>query len=191
MKQYADAKCREVKFKVGDWVYLKLQPYRQHSTVFRRAHQKLANKYFGPFQITIDVSLVAYQLALPVESKVHTVFHVSLLRKKIGDDSLISPTLPPFSEDISPIIEPLQILDYHWVKKGAKFVTEALVQWKHLALEDATWEDTGQLKQQFSPIHIAEKVPLQGGANDTLPGRTTRLHNPKPCYTAGSWRYSP
>jgi hypothetical protein len=28
MKQYADAKHCEVKFQVGDWVYLKLQPYR-------------------------------------------------------------------------------------------------------------------------------------------------------------------
>jgi hypothetical protein len=32
-------------------------------------------------------------------------------------------------------------MDYHWVKRGKKFVIEALVQWKHLLAEDATWEE--------------------------------------------------
>jgi len=183
MKQYADAKRREAKFKVDDWVYLKLQPYRQYS-VFCRAHKKLANKFFGPFQITEEVGPVAYRLALPVESRVHTVFHVSLRKKKIGDDASRSPNLPPFSEDSGPLIEPLQILDYRWINKASKFSTEALVQWKHLAVEDATWEDTEQLKQQFSSLNLADKVPLQGGANDSMPRRTTRPRHPNPRYTA-------
>jgi hypothetical protein len=181
MKQYADAKRREVKFQVGDWVYLKLQPYRQQS-VFRQAHQKLANKYFGPFEVTAEIGPVAYRLALPVESKVHNVFHVLLLKKRYGDDTSISPTLPPFSEDTGPLIEPLQILDYRWVKKGTKFATEALVQWKHLDLEEATWEDPDQLEQQFSSIHLADKVALQGRANDINPRRTSRPPQPNPRY---------
>jgi len=183
MKQYADAKRREVKFHVGDWVYLKLQPYRQQS-VFRRAHQKLANKYFGPFQITAEIGPVAYRLALPRESKVHPVFHVSLLKKRYGDDTSISATLPPFSEDAGPLIEPLQILDYRWVKKGTKFATEALVQWKHLAPEDATWEDPDALQQQFSSINLADKAALQGRANDSSPRRSSRPPQPNPRYMA-------
>jgi hypothetical protein len=183
MKQYADAKRREMKYTVGDWVYLKLQPYRQQS-VFRRAHQKLANKYFRPFQVTAAVGPVAYRLALPMESKVHNVFHVSLLKKKFGNDTSISPTLPPFSKDTGPIIEPLQILDYRWVKRGTKFVTEALVQWKHLALEDATWEDPDQLQQQFSSIHLADKAVRPGRANDSTPRRTARTPHPNPRYMA-------
>jgi hypothetical protein len=86
----------------------------------------------------VEIGPVAYRLTLPKESKVHDVFHVSLLKKKIGEDPSISSALPPFSEDTGPLIEPLQILDYRWIKKGSKFITEALVQWKHLALEDAT-----------------------------------------------------
>jgi hypothetical protein len=46
MKQMADAHRRDDKFTVGDW--FKLQPYHQN-IVFRRGHQKLANKFFGPW----------------------------------------------------------------------------------------------------------------------------------------------
>ncbi|XP_038972753.1 uncharacterized protein LOC103696780 isoform X1 [Phoenix dactylifera] len=46
MKQQADKNRREVTFVVGELVFLKLPPYRQQ-TIFRRVHQKLAQKYFG------------------------------------------------------------------------------------------------------------------------------------------------
>jgi hypothetical protein len=84
MKQFADAKQREEQSQVGDWVYLKLQPYRQNNA-FRRAHQKLANKYFVPFQIVVVVRPVAYRLALLVDSKVHPIFYVSLTQMNVGE----------------------------------------------------------------------------------------------------------
>ncbi|KAL0560863.1 hypothetical protein IC582_001277 [Cucumis melo] len=42
MKKFVDSKRRELKFKVGDEVYLKLRPYRQRSLAKKRA-EKLAN----------------------------------------------------------------------------------------------------------------------------------------------------
>lgn len=58
------------------------------------AQQKLANRYFGPFQIIAAVGVVAYKLSLPDHSRVRPVFHVSLLKRKIGDMSKASHTLP-------------------------------------------------------------------------------------------------
>ena len=62
-----------------------------------------------------------------------------------------------------PMLEPLYILDYKWVKGGTKLYTEALVQWKNMVAKDATWEDVEQLQQQFLVINLGDKVPLQGG----------------------------
>jgi hypothetical protein len=40
---------------------------------------KLALRRYGPFKIIKEVSLVAYQLDLPVAWGIHDVFHTSLL----------------------------------------------------------------------------------------------------------------
>jgi hypothetical protein len=44
----ANRKRSDRSFEIQDYVYLKLQPYRQQSTSFR-ASQKLAAKYYGPY----------------------------------------------------------------------------------------------------------------------------------------------
>ncbi|XP_019244393.1 PREDICTED: uncharacterized protein LOC109224260 [Nicotiana attenuata] len=148
MKLYADSKRSERTFEEGDWVFLKLQPYRQ-STVAVQKNLKLLAKFYGPYQIVRKIGKVAYELKLPQNSKIHPIFHVSQLKKKVGDKTFVAQD-PPFCTEEGPIrIEPLAILDRRMVKKGNRAVTKVLVQWTNLSPEEVTREDYSFLKSQF------------------------------------------
>jgi len=129
-------------------VFLKLQPYRQTSLALRR-NLKLSSKYYGPFAVVERVGQVAYKLALPIESKVHPVFHVSLLKKKIGNRVVVQTTLPTTGEDGQFLVKPLQILQRQMVRTGSVAGVKVLVQWSNLPPEEATWEDYADLKAKF------------------------------------------
>ena len=46
---------------------------------------KLSPKYYGPNKVLQNIGTMAYKLELPANSWVHPVFHVSCLKKVIGD----------------------------------------------------------------------------------------------------------
>jgi hypothetical protein len=93
MKKQADKHRSERHFDVGDWVYLKLQPYIQ-SSVATPVNKKLAFKFFGAYQILAKVGPVAYLLQLPSTSSNHLVIHVSQLKKAVGHNQVLVPSLP-------------------------------------------------------------------------------------------------
>ena len=117
MKLNADRHRRELEFMVGDYVYLRLQPFRQMS-IRTRGHMKLSPRFYGPYQIVERLGKVAYRLALPDHSRIHPVFHVSQLKKKLGALDRVAMELPLMKDDghlqLEPIriFEPIRILDF-------------------------------------------------------------------------------
>jgi hypothetical protein len=57
-KLYADPRRRELHFKVSDYVYLKVSPFK--GTRHFRVKGKLAPRFVGPFQVTKRIGIVAY-----------------------------------------------------------------------------------------------------------------------------------
>lgn len=109
MKTSADLHRYEVHYKVGDWVYVRLRPYRQTS-VSGVHYSKLGKLYYGPYQVAEIINLVAYKLSFPYSSKIHLVFHCSLLKSHHGPVTSTQ-DIPPKIIDDKPMIEPLAILD--------------------------------------------------------------------------------
>jgi len=58
VKKGANMKRREVKYKVGDLVCLKLRPYRR-KTLAACSNEKLAPRFYGPFEIEKEVGPLA------------------------------------------------------------------------------------------------------------------------------------
>ena len=92
---------------------------------------------------------MAYELKLPEGSLIHPVFHVSLLKKKIGDATIVSSRLPVLDKEGRMQIMPIAILDRKLMKKGNRAAIAVLVQWSNLYPKNATWEDLEDLQKQF------------------------------------------
>ena len=55
---------------------------------------KLLPKYYGPYKVLQNIGTMAYKFELPASSQVHLVFHVSCLKKVIGDKLPVQKILP-------------------------------------------------------------------------------------------------
>jgi len=86
---------------------------------------KLRQRYFGPYEITEIINPVAYRLALPPGTRLHNVFHVSLLKRFVGSPPMAPPALPPthYGATIPVPAKALKARLYRGVK-------QILVQWK-------------------------------------------------------------
>jgi hypothetical protein len=122
MKTQADKHRTERVFAEGDWVYLKLQPYRHKSLALHR-NLKLSPLFYGPFQILSRIGSVAYKLDLPLAAHLHPVFHVSCLKKKLINSSAPISILPPVDNEGTICPEPEQIIDRRLIKKNGRVAT--------------------------------------------------------------------
>lgn len=165
MKQQAGQHRVDLSFNIGDWVYLKLRPYRQLSAKLIRT-QKLSKRFYGPFQILDKIGPVAYKLDLPFTCKIQHVFHISLLKPHKGLPIITTTTdLPHNFIDNHPVIHSAAILDTTAIldtrviqlENGAK--PEVLIPWDELPPEEATWGDFNDLE---------DKVALEDGRIDTI-----------------------
>ncbi|XP_024200672.1 uncharacterized protein LOC112204017 [Rosa chinensis] len=148
-KSYADNRRKDLEFQKGDWVFLKLSPWK--GVVIFGKRGKLSPRFMGPFMIKDRVGPVAYKLILPPRlSKIQDVFHVSLLRKYIADSSHVLEEQPiRLKEDLTYEEKPIQILDRREQVLRNKTIPLVKVLWSNHLVEEATWEPEDLMRRQY------------------------------------------
>ena len=112
---------------------------------------KLSPRYVGLFEVLRRIGKVAYELKLPSElASIHPVFHISLLKKCIGDPISILPIEGlGVDENLSYEEVPVEILDFQVKKCRNKEVASVKVLRRNHVVEGATWEAKNDMKSRY------------------------------------------
>ena len=95
---------------------------------------------------------MAYELELPIDmNMVHPIYHVSILRKCVGDPSAI------VTLDVVGVVEdnltyaevPVEILDRQVKRLRNKEVASVMVLWRNQQVESATWEAEADMQKRY------------------------------------------
>lgn len=121
-------------------------------------------RYFGPFPIIERIGSVAYKLALPAHTKIHPIFHVSLLKPFVGSE-VPTPVVPltPLSVPEGPIATPIKFLNSsRMIQDGDQWVKQLLVQW------DGTTDTSAETIASLYPtLDLEDKISFDGWGNVT------------------------
>ncbi|GJW15316.1 hypothetical protein Tco_0019449 [Tanacetum coccineum] len=148
-KSYADKRKKPLEFRVGDYVLLKVSPWKGVVRFGKKG--KLAPRSVRPFEIIEKVGLVAYRLDLPEElNGVHDTFHVLNLKKCLADPTLKVP-LDEIQVDakLNFVEEPIEILEREFKKLKRSRIAIVKVRWNSKRGLEFTWEREDQMKLKY------------------------------------------
>lgn len=83
---------------------------------------------------------MAYILELPSETSIHPVFHVSQLKKALGNHPIAQEGPPILTENFEWVVTPAEVF------AANQEYSKILVGWKGLPEHEATWEKVEDFK---------------------------------------------
>ncbi|WMV22926.1 hypothetical protein MTR67_016311 [Solanum verrucosum] len=122
---------------------------------------KLNPRYVGPYQILKRIGKVAYELELPADlATVHPVFHISLLKKSVGDPASTVPLESVAVKDsLSYEDVPVEIVDRQVIRLRNKEVASVKVLWRSQSVDGATWEAEATMKAKYPHLFPSNSTP--------------------------------
>ena len=136
-------------YEVGERVFLKVSPWKG---ILRFGKQgKLSPRYIGSYEITERLGPLAYQLALPSElSRLHDVFHVSMLRwYRAYPSHVIQEPEVQILEDLTYQEQPIEILIRMVRRLRKKEILMVKVKWNRHSSKEATWEVEKDMQEKY------------------------------------------
>ncbi|KAI3752384.1 hypothetical protein L2E82_24389 [Cichorium intybus] len=166
-KSYADRRRSDLEFQVGDYVLLKVSPWK--GVIRFRKRGKLGPRYIGPYRIVARVGKVAYRLELPEQlSQIHDTFHVSQLRKCVTEESTIVPLEDTqLDEGLNYVERPIAIIERKMKTLRNKTIGLVKVQWQHRKGSEWTWEPEEEMRRHYPELFtiadFGDEIQLSGG----------------------------
>ena len=142
MERDADKRRRDISASLhpGAYAYLSTKGITMPIDKDRKS-TKLRQLYYGPFLILKQLSPVSFQLKLPAASRIHDVFHCSLLKPAKDSQALgVRGTQLPAALD-SGEYEVEKIL----TRRGEDNHIQYLIKWKGFPHDDCSWEPASNL----------------------------------------------
>ena len=154
----ANKSHRDNSFKAGDEMLLATRNLR----IDQHLPSKVRRCWVGPFPVVRVISPMAYELSLPLDWKIHPVFHISNLWRYVRSEEFSHVEKPPLPimVDAEEEYEVEAILRHK--SKGAQRLYQVL--WKGHPVTEASWEPKSHLRNTSSLLEdylrrVAESEP--------------------------------
>ncbi|WVZ90626.1 hypothetical protein U9M48_036911 [Paspalum notatum var. saurae] len=137
---------------VGDHVLLKVSPTK--GTMRFGPKGKLIPRYIGPFTIVAWVGKLAYRLELPESMKgVHSVFHISMLRKYLREPKhRITLETITIEQDLTFEARPVTIFEESDKVLRHRILKYVKILWTNQTEREATWELESQMRLKYPEL---------------------------------------
>lgn len=101
---------------------------------------------------------------------------MSLLKKKVGDPSLIQEALFIIDQEDKIFMKPKEVLEYRQLIRrwGKSKVWQALILWDKSSRDEVTWKDYDELEKKYSHLILKGKDVLQKKEMSNPLGRRPR-----------------
>ena len=127
-------------FNVGDKVLLSTRNLKD-THAGQKGPQKLMPKFIGPYVVKSKLEHDNYELSLPSGSRLHPIFHTSLLKEYLHDPTRMSKPPAMRDTDGAQLYQVESILKHRKRRKK----TEFLVQWSGYDASHNSWEPQANL----------------------------------------------
>src|SRR6266478_2264126 len=160
-------------YKPGQQVWL-------DATHLKLPHQKakLTLRRLGPFRIAKEISPVAYQLILPVNWRIHNVFHALLLNPYHETDA----HGPNFTRPPPDLIEGEEEYEVEQIVAHRTFGRskhlQYLIKWKGYPESDNSWEPADQVHAPDLVKHYHSAAKDQSAVHSTVKDQSAPQTNP-------------
>lgn len=186
-KASLDPKRGDISFVKGDMVLLSTKNLKIKNDQRVISRHKLLPKFIGPYEVAECVGKVSYRLKLPITTRIHNVFHVSLLRAYKGQPEELEDTEMPAPLDWldpDPLFAVHSIVDHQACKLGKKRSFTYLVHWAGFDKSHDSWHPREALYEHVQNLIETYDLTHGLGASSIPPpsiaGKTSGRQRQKP-----------